>query len=119
VIAWFVYYQTPAPIPNDGERIEGQIAVIEAKKKAELESMLASLSNDSLREMSKDATHLASGKAIYEAKCAACHGLDLAANLNGIPFPASPSTTLSGNTAANRSRSWPSSRTAPPISPKA
>lgn len=90
VIAWFVYYQSPAKIPNDSQRIDGQIAVIESKKQAELETMMASLSDDSLREMSKDATHLSSGKAIYEAKCAACHGLDLAANLNGIPLPGVP-----------------------------
>ncbi len=90
VIAWFVYYQTPARIPTDGEHIDGQIAVIEQKKNAELESMLASLSDDSLREMSKDATHAAAGKAIFEAKCAACHGLDLSSKLNGMQLPGLP-----------------------------
>jgi cytochrome c oxidase cbb3-type subunit III len=90
VIAWFVYYQTPMRTLTDEERVDGQIAVIEEKKKAELEAMLASISNESLKEMSADASHTASGKAIFETKCAACHGFDLSATLNGIPLPGVP-----------------------------
>ena len=90
VISWFIYYQTPANIPTDGEHIDGKIAVIEEKKNAELESLLASLSDDSLREMSNDVTHTAAGKAIFEAKCAACHGLDLSSKLNGMQLPGLP-----------------------------
>jgi len=87
VVAWFAFYQSPFRFQTDEERIDGQIAIIEAKKTAELETMLASLSDDALREMSTDATHTGSGKAIYEAKCAACHGLDLSAKLGGIQLP--------------------------------
>ena len=90
VIAWFIYYQTTIPTLTDHERIDGKIAVIEEKKKAELESMLASLSNESLKGMSADATHTAAGKAIFETKCAACHGLDLSAKLGGIQLPGLP-----------------------------
>jgi cytochrome c oxidase cbb3-type subunit 3 len=90
VIAWFVYYQTPVRTLTDEERVDGQIAVIEEKKKAELETMLASISNESLKEMSADTGHIAAGRAIYESKCAACHGLDLSATLGGVPLPGVP-----------------------------
>lgn len=90
VLGWFVYYQTPFRLPNDQERIDRAIADIESKKQAELESMLASLSDDSLREMSKNPEHTAAGKAIFEAKCAACHGMDLSATLGGIQLPGLP-----------------------------
>jgi cytochrome c oxidase cbb3-type subunit 3 len=90
VIAWFIYYQTTIPTLTDHERIDAKIAVIEGRKKAELESMLASLSNESLKGMSADATHTAAGKAIFETKCAACHGLDLSAKLGGIQLPGLP-----------------------------
>ncbi len=90
VAGWFVYYQTPFRIPSDEERIDRAIAAIEAKKTAELESMLASLSNESLQGMSADATHTSAGKAIYDAKCSACHGLDLSATMAGIQLPGLP-----------------------------
>ncbi len=87
---WFLYYQTPFRIPNDEERIDRAIGAIEEKKKAELESMLASLSNESLQGMSTDASHTAAGKAIFDAKCAACHGADLSAKMGGIQLPGLP-----------------------------
>lgn len=90
VIAWFVYYQTPVRTLTDEERVDSRIAVIEEKKKAELEAMLASLSNESLKEMSADSTHTGAGRAIFETKCAACHGVDLSAKLNGAPLPGVP-----------------------------
>ncbi len=90
VIAWFVYYQTPMRTLTDEERLDAKIAVIEEKKTAELETMLASLSNESLQEMSTDATHLAAGRAIYETKCAACHAPNLAGVANGPPYIGAP-----------------------------
>ena len=90
VIAWFAYYQTPANIPSDGENLDGKMAIIEEKKSAELATMLASLTDDSLKEMSTDVTHTGKGKAIFEAKCAACHGLDLSSKLNGMQLPGLP-----------------------------
>lgn len=86
VIAWFIYYQTPLKTLTDHERVDASMAVIEGKKKAELETMLASLSDDSLKEMSKDATHTAAGKAIFETKCAPCHAPNLAGIKNGPPY---------------------------------
>jgi len=90
VIAWVAYYQLPLGMPSDHERVETAMAKIEAKKQAELEKMLASLDNDSLRNMSLEESHVSAGKAIYESKCAACHGADLSATLAGVPLPGVP-----------------------------
>lgn len=87
VIAWVAYYQLPLGFASDHQKIDEAIAMIEDKKQAELEQMMASLSNESLQEMSLDATHTAAGQAIYEAKCAACHAPDLSATLAGIALP--------------------------------
>ena len=90
VVAWFAYYQTPGNLLSYEEQIDGQIAIIEAKKTAELASMMASLNDDSLRLMSTDETHTSAGRAIFEAKCAACHGFDLSGKLNGMALPGLP-----------------------------
>ncbi len=90
VIAWFVYYQTPLRTLTDHEKVDARIAEIEAMKKAELEKMLATLNDDTLQQMSTDPNHTGAGKAIFEAKCAACHGLALDAKLNGIQLPGLP-----------------------------
>jgi cytochrome c oxidase cbb3-type subunit 3 len=86
VIAWFIYYQTPVRTLTDHERIDAKVAVIEEKKRAELESMLATLSDDALKEMSADVTHNAAGKAIYETKCLPCHAPNLGGIANGPPY---------------------------------
>lgn len=86
VVAWFVYYQTPLRTLTDQERIDAEVAAIEGKKKAELDSMLASVSDESLKAMSADEAHVAAGKAIYETKCMACHAPNLAGINNGPPY---------------------------------
>lgn len=90
VIAWFVYYQTPLRTLTDQERLDADIAEIEGKKKTELEGMLATLNDESLQAMSTNAEHAAAGKAIFETKCAACHGLALDAKLAGVSLPGLP-----------------------------
>ena len=90
VIAWVAYYQLPVEVPNDYERLNNKLAVIEAKKQAELEEMMASLSDESLIEMSKDPNHTSAGQAVFDSKCAACHGTDLSATLGGIKLPGVP-----------------------------
>lgn len=87
VFAWVAYYQLPIDIPDDFEKLEGQIAVIEEKKQAELNKMMASINDESLMEMSTDTSHTAAGQAIFETKCAACHGLDLSATMAGVALP--------------------------------
>ncbi|MEX2578986.1 MAG: cbb3-type cytochrome c oxidase N-terminal domain-containing protein [Verrucomicrobiales bacterium] len=90
VVAWLAYYQLPIHLPDDHERLNGRLALIEERKRTELEGMLASLTNESLREMSENPQHTAAGRAVYEAKCLACHGPDLSATLNGAPLPGVP-----------------------------
>lgn len=90
VFAWVAYYQLPVGMQDDFEKLDGQIAVIEEKKQAELEEMMASINDDSLMEMSKDTSHTVAGQAIFETKCAACHGLDLSATLAGVALPGVP-----------------------------
>ncbi|MEM9017135.1 MAG: cbb3-type cytochrome c oxidase N-terminal domain-containing protein [Verrucomicrobiota bacterium] len=87
VIAWVVYYQLPTKVPNDYEKLNAAIAMIDAKKEEQLNEMMASISNESLQEMSLEMEHTTAGKAIFDAKCAACHGMDLSATLNGIKLP--------------------------------
>lgn len=90
VIAWVAYYQLPVRMPSDHERLAARMAVIDQKKQEELEAMLAKLDNDSLREMSNDPNHTGAGKAIFDAKCAACHGFDLSAKNAGMQLPGVP-----------------------------
>lgn len=90
VIAWVAYYQLPLNAPTDHEKLESELAVIESKKQAELDKMMASLNDDSLMEMSKDPSNTSAGQAIFEAKCAACHGLDLSATMGGAKLPGVP-----------------------------
>jgi len=90
IIYWVGYYQLPLGLKSDTEKIDSAIAAIEEKKQAELEEMMASINNDSLKEMATDASHVAAGEAIFQTKCIACHGADLSATLNGIPLPGVP-----------------------------
>lgn len=87
IFAWVAYYQSPLHIRNDYEKLDNQLTEIEEKKNRELESMMATLNDEALQEMSLDATHVSSGKAIYETKCVACHGTDLSATMNGLKLP--------------------------------
>lgn len=89
-VGWLVYYQLPFATETDEERLNGQLALIDLKMKEELEGMMASLTDESLLEMSKDPNHVSAGKAIFETKCIACHGQDLSATLNGMQLPGVP-----------------------------
>jgi cytochrome c oxidase cbb3-type subunit 3 len=90
VFGWFAYYQLPLRIQSDAERIDGEIALIEMKKSVELNSLMASLTDNSLFEMSRDPSHLTTGQGIFDGKCAPCHGADLSAKLGGIALPGLP-----------------------------
>lgn len=90
IVAWLVYYQLPFHAPTDHERLSGELAYIEQKKKEELDRMMAKIDDDALFEMSRELNHVNSGQAIFETKCAACHGVDLSATLNGINLPGVP-----------------------------
>ncbi|MEM9282638.1 MAG: cbb3-type cytochrome c oxidase N-terminal domain-containing protein [Verrucomicrobiota bacterium] len=90
VIAWVIYYQLPLGYPNDFEKLEAKIAVIDAKKAEELEQLMASLDNDAFAKMALNSEYTAPGKAIFEAKCAACHGMDLSGTMAGVKLPGVP-----------------------------
>lgn len=87
VFAWIAYYQLPLNLPSDTEKLEAQMALIGQRKDKILRETMASINNEALVEMSADAEHVSAGQAIYEAKCVACHGIDLSATLAGVPLP--------------------------------
>ncbi|MCB1064429.1 MAG: c-type cytochrome [Verrucomicrobiae bacterium] len=76
VIYWFLYYQV-GMFASDAERIDAKIAVIDQKRDAQLQEMLATLDDKSLWEMSRDSARVEAGHAIFAGKCVACHGEDL------------------------------------------
>ncbi len=90
IIYWVMYYQSPANMENDFERLDAQIALINDKKQKELDSMMATLNDEAIVKMSKDSSHVAAGKAIYQTNCVACHGPDLSGTLNGVKLPGEP-----------------------------
>lgn len=87
IFAWVAYYQLPLDLLSDHQKLDLKIAAIEEKKQAELETMMASLTNESLVEMSTDESHVSAGEGIFQTKCMACHGADLTATLGGIQLP--------------------------------
>ena len=90
IFAWVAYYQLPLDLLSSTEELDQEIAVIEAKKQKELEEMMASLTDDSLLAMASEAEHTTAGEAIFQTKCAACHGTDLSATLAGVALPGVP-----------------------------
>jgi len=90
VIYWVAYYQSPAHMQNDYQRLDARIANINDKKQKELETLLATLNDQSILDMSKDPANTEAGRAIFETKCVACHGIDLSATLGGIKLPGLP-----------------------------
>lgn len=78
VIYWFLYYQM-GWFQSDTEKIDAQIAVLEQKRDAELQKMLATLDDDGLWEMSEDVAAVQAGAKVFEKNCVLCHGEDLGA----------------------------------------
>lgn len=85
VIAWLVYYQLGYG-QTDHERVDGQLAKIEALRSSELES----IDDKKLWEMSRNPEVVAAGKATFMATCVACHAADLSAHLAGAKLPGLP-----------------------------
>lgn len=69
VVYWFYYKHTGVPL-NDGQRVEQEIAQIEAAK---LASGAVKLTDEELWKMSRNAVVTAAGKATYTSYCVACH----------------------------------------------
>ena len=89
VIYWFFYYQL-GWFKDDHERLEAQLAVVEAKREEELQKMLATLDDDGLWAMSRDESAVKDGEVIFKARCVLCHGDDLAAVGPAGPLPGVP-----------------------------
>ena len=97
MIAWFVvwwlsYYQFGLG-KSDKQEIEEVVALINAKKSAELEDLLKDLDNKSfVTEWATNEVALASGQEAFTTHCVACHGADMTATLKlegtpPIPLP--------------------------------
>ncbi len=78
VVYWFLYYQL-GWFQSDEETIDAKIAVIDERRDAQLQELLATLDDKSLWEMSRDPARVADGAQIFAGKCAVCHGADLGA----------------------------------------
>ncbi|MEN9992210.1 MAG: hypothetical protein RLZZ224_1912 [Verrucomicrobiota bacterium] len=91
VVYWFLYYQAHH-FRSDHDRIVAEMTEIHEKKNQELETTLASLTDDVLaNQWAKDPAIVAAGEATYTANCVACHGADLSAVMVAgemkIPLP--------------------------------
>jgi cytochrome c oxidase cbb3-type subunit 3 len=85
VIGWIAYYQLGVG-KTDQEIVDEQMAVIEAHRARELES----IDDDKLWAMSRDREIVERGRATYMVTCIACHGADLSATLAGAKLPGRP-----------------------------
>ena len=65
---WFYYAHSGLPI-SDGEKVELELARIEAAKM----SSDLTIDDESLWQMSRNDTFVAAGEATYQSLCAACH----------------------------------------------
>jgi cytochrome c oxidase cbb3-type subunit 3 len=86
VVYWVLYYQFDF-FPEDKERLQAAVKLIDEKKASELEKMMTSLDDKVLWEMSKSTKIVAAGKATFQATCVACHGNDLSGMMNGVKLP--------------------------------
>jgi cytochrome c oxidase cbb3-type subunit 3 len=72
VVYWFYYFTTGVG-PDDRTVIGREVSRIEAAKLA----AVANLNDDTLWQMSRNATFTNAGKVTFAANCASCHKIDL------------------------------------------
>lgn len=90
VVYWVLYYQV-GWFQSDEERLDAQIAVIDAERDRQLAAQIASLNDQSFWEMSRDQSKVQAGRVIFEGKCAPCHGPDLSGfNAAGLKLAGLP-----------------------------
>ncbi len=82
VIFWLAYYQFGYG-KTDSERVEDQLAKIEAIRQKELES----IDDAKLWAMSRDPAVIEAGKSVFTTTCVACHAPDLSGMLGGAKLP--------------------------------
>lgn len=86
---WVAYYQLGF-FPSDYERVDGQIAEIDAAKAEKLRELMSSLDDSVLWDMSRNAQITGKGKAAYDTRCASCHAPDLGGNSAGPQYVGLP-----------------------------
>ena len=86
VFYWVLYYQFDF-FPEDKERLQAAVKLIDEKKASELEKLMTSLDDNVLWDMSKNAKIVSAGKVTFQATCVACHGADLSGTMNGVKLP--------------------------------
>ncbi len=89
VVYWVGYYQFGA-FRSDVERLETEIARIDAVKAKELEAMMSKLDDKVLWEMSRNSQMVAAGQETFMKTCNVCHGDDLSAKRDGVQLPGLP-----------------------------
>lgn len=87
VVYWVAYYQLPLGMKSDKEKIEEKVAKLEAKRATMLAELVATLTDESLLEMSQETENVSAGKAIFESKCLPCHGVKLDAMAGPAKLP--------------------------------
>jgi cytochrome c oxidase cbb3-type subunit 3 len=88
-VYWIAWYQFGL-FASDAERLDARVAVIQSFSPSKMALMSASDLDFELWRISRDAVHVTKGREIFDSICAACHGRDLTARLNGIPLPGLP-----------------------------
>jgi cytochrome c oxidase cbb3-type subunit 3 len=85
IFYWVFYYQFGL-FSTDEERLEDQVARIEATKAEKLEALMGDLDDVALWKMSRNAKIVAEGKETYSAICSSCHAPDLGGSKSGPQF---------------------------------
>lgn len=70
---YYVYYEFGPGLSSDA-RLALQLEEIKKQSASAMPVASKGASSDELMALTKDASHLAQGKVVYDAKCAACHG---------------------------------------------
>jgi len=85
-VYWAAFYHF-GTAQTDEEKIDAKVALLDLARQEQMREVLAALDNDVLWEWSRDPGYLATGKAVYDQNCQACHGADLSAKMGGAPLP--------------------------------
>ncbi|WP_018970088.1 cbb3-type cytochrome c oxidase N-terminal domain-containing protein [Rubritalea marina] len=84
IAAFFIYYTlyyTLDLLPSSSKVMDERVAKIEEQRASALQQLLNNMDDNTLvNQWATDDSVVAAGKDIYSKMCAACHGLDLAAN---------------------------------------
>lgn len=94
VVHWAVYYHTGL-VKDDRTNVRDAVTAVEKRKQAELEKTLATLDDATLvNDWAARADVVASGEALFQTNCSACHAADLSGMMDAggtkLPLPGLP-----------------------------